>query len=276
MKTTRAAILLLAVAAILVHWVLKLLAEHVRGTGRVILVAGAVATATAAGFVTANSPAATQACRLASVGKLHGHVSLTFNESATGVIPGTLHSITVSLSREATNVGVHLTKLRTKVPGYYVFVGRSSGGSFAVDDTYASGDDTGTLTAKGAVRSFTAGLGSHSGPCGYQLAVSFWTRASFSGTIDGSRYSTAITDSLLTRSRKAPSSGKLVGSALVPVDADGCGIDYGTAGCVGYSGGWSNDFTMFKRCGTTSAGTCPSNEDTDFGDATISWSLAPG
>jgi hypothetical protein len=77
-------------------------------------------------------------------------------------------------------------------------------------------------------------------------------------------------------SRKAPSSVKLVGSALVPVDADGCGIDYGTAGCVGYSGGWSNDFTMFKRCGTTSAGTCPSNEDTDFGEATISWSLAPG
>jgi hypothetical protein len=62
----------------------------------------------------------------------------------------------------------------------------------------------------------------------------------------------------------------------VPVDADGCGIDYGTAGCVGYSGGWSNDFTMFKRCGTTSAGTCRSNEDTDFGEATISWSLAPG
>jgi hypothetical protein len=121
-----------------------------------------------------------------------------------------------------------------------------------------------------------AGLAGHPNTCLYQLAVSFWTRATFSGTLDGSRYSTAITDSLLTRSRKAPSSGKLVGSALVPVDADGCGIDYGTAGCVGYSGGWSNDFTMFKRCGTTSAGTCPSNEDTDFGEATISWSLAPG
>ena len=243
-----------------------------------ILVAGAVAAATAAGFVTANSPAATQACRLTNVGKLHGHVSLTFHESATGVIPGTSHSITVSLSRAATNVGVHLTKLRTKVPGYYVFVGRSSGGSFAVDDTYASDDETetGTLTAKGATRSFTAGLAGHPNTCLYQLSVGFWTRATFSGTLDGSRYSTAMTDSLLTRSRKAPSSGKLVGSALVPVDADGCGIDYGTAGCIGYSGGWSNDFTMFKRCGTTSAGTCPSNEDTDFGDATISWSLAPG
>ena len=154
---------------------------------RVILVAGVVAAATAAGFVTANSPAATQACRLTNVGKLHGHVSLTFHESATGVIPGTSHSITVSLSRAATNVGVHLTKLRTKVPGYYVFVGRSSGGSFAVDDTYASdeGTETGTLTAKGAARSFTAGLAGHSGPCLYQLSVGFWTRATFSGTWTG-------------------------------------------------------------------------------------------
>lgn len=244
---------------------------------RVILVAGAVAAATAAGFVTTNSPAATQACRLTSVDKLHGHVSLALNESATGVIPDTQHSITVSLSRKATNVSVRLAKQRSRVPGYYVFIGRSSGGSFAVDDTYAGEETSGTLTANaGPVRSFTAGLAGHPNTCLYQLAVSFWTRATFSGTLDGSRYSTAITDSLLTRSRKAPSSGKLVGSALVPVDADGCGIDYGTAGCVGYSGGWSNDFTMFKRCGTTSAGTCPSNEDTDFGEATISWSLAPG
>jgi hypothetical protein len=246
---------------------------------RVIFVAGAVAAATAAGFVTANSPAATQACRLTNVGKLHGHVSLTLNESATGVIPDTQHSITVSLSRKATNVSVHLAKQRSRVPGYYVFLGGSSGGSFTVGDTYASDDatSTGTLTASGSpVRSLTAGLAGHPNTCLYQLGVSFWTRATFSGTLDGSRYSTAIIDSLLTRSRKVPSAGKLAGSALVPVDADGCGIDYGTAGCVGYSGGWSNDFTMFKRCGTTSAGTCPSNEETDFGEAMISWSLAPG
>ena len=116
---------------------------------RVILVAGAVAAATAAGFVTANSPAATQACRLTSVGRLHGHVSLALNESATGVIPDTQHSITVSLSRKATNVSVRLAKQRSRVPGYYVFLGGSSGGSFAVDDTYASGETSGTLTANG-------------------------------------------------------------------------------------------------------------------------------
>jgi hypothetical protein len=244
---------------------------------RVILLASVVATATAAGFVTANSPAATQACRLASVAKLHGQVSMTFHESATGVIPDTKHSITVSLSRQAT-IGVHLKKLRAnpRLPGYYVFFGRSTGGSFDVDDTYASDEETGTLTANGAPRSIGAGLAGHSNTCLYQLSVSFWTRATFSGTLDGSRYSTAISDSLLTRSRKAPSSGKLVGSALVPVDADGCGIDYGTAGCIGYFGGWSNDFTMFKRCGTTSAGTCPSDEDTDFGEATVSWNLSLG
>lgn len=243
---------------------------------RVIVVAAAVAIATAAGFATASSPAATQACSLSSIGKLHGHVSMTFHESATAVIPDTSHSITVSLSRKATNIGVHLTKLRSKVPGYYVFLGRSSGGSFVVDDKYASEEATGAFTAKGPPRSLTAGLAGHSGPCLYQLSVGFWTRATFSGTLDGSSYPTGMTDSLLTLRRKAPSSGKLAGSALVPVDADGCGIDYGTAGCVGYSGGWSNDFTMFKRCGTTSAGTCPSEEDTDFGDATISWNLSPG
>ena len=50
--------------------------ERILVVPRVIFVAAAVAAATAAGFVTANSPAATQRCRLASVGKLHGHVSL--------------------------------------------------------------------------------------------------------------------------------------------------------------------------------------------------------
>jgi len=243
---------------------------------RLTFLLAALAAACAAGFVTATSPAATQGCALSSVSKLHGHVAMTLHESATAKIPGTEHSISLTLSRQASDVSVHLKKLRTK-SGYYVFVGGSSGGSLDVNDTYSSdGGQSGKLTADGPVKGLTAGLGGHPNTCLYQLSVGFWIRAAFHGNFDGSPYTTGISDSLLTRTRKVPASGKLAGSALVPVDADGCGIDYGSAGCVGYSGGWSNDFTMFKRCGTTSAGTCPSDEDTDFGDATISWSLSPG
>jgi hypothetical protein len=61
----------------------------------------------------------------------------------------------------------------------------------------------------------------------------------------------------------------------VPAAYD-CDITYGTAGCAGFSDGWSTKFAMLKRCGATSAGTCQSEDDTDFGDATISWNLSPG
>ena len=247
-------------------------------TTRVAIIVIALGAACAAGFVTANSPAATQRCRLSSAKKLDGHVSLTLHESATGVIPGTQHSITISFSRQATDIGVHLARLRTRVPGYYGFVGGARGGSFTVHDAYTTDDgkSDGTMTDTGPVHGLPAGIFGHPNTCTYQLSVGFWTQTHFSGNFDNSGYTTRISDSLLTRTRKVPASGKLAGSALVPVDSDGCGIDYGSAGCVGYFGGWSNDFTMFKECGTTSAGTCPSAEDTDFGEATISWSLSTG
>jgi hypothetical protein len=240
---------------------------------RLILLFGVVAAACAAGVITATSPAATQACALSSVGKLHGHVSMTFNESANGVIPGTPYTVTVSFARHATNVAVHLKKLKSKVPGYYFFVGGSNGGSFVVNDTY-SGDGTGTMTASGKSLPITAGLGGHAGPCRYQLSVSFLIRTTSTGTA-AAGYSGTVGTTFTTPQRTVPSSGKLAGSTIVPAAYD-CDITYGTAGCAGFSDGWSTKFAMLKRCGATSAGTCQSEDDTDFGDATISWNLSPG
>lgn len=240
---------------------------------RLILLVGVVAAGCAAGFVTATSPAATQACALSSVGKLHGHVSMTFNESANGVIPGTPYTVTVSFARHATGVPVHLKKLKSRVPGYYVFIGGSSGGWFVVNDAN-TGDGEGTMTASGPSLPFTAGLAGHAGPCRYQLAVDFRIRATSTGTA-ANEYSTTVGSSFVTPQRKVPSSGKLAGSTIVPAASD-CDLTYGTAGCAGFSGGWTTKFTMLKRCGATSAGTCQSEDDTDFGDATISWNLSPG
>jgi hypothetical protein len=235
---------------------------------RLIVVAAIVAAACGAGFVTANSPAATQRCMLASVKSLHGHAAMTFNESANGVIPGTPYNVAVSFNRQANNVAVHLKKLKSRVPGYYVFVGGSSGGSFAVDDAN-TGDGEGTMKANGPSLPIIAGLGGHAGPCRYQLSVSFRIRATPSGTA-ANGYSTTVGTTFTT-----PQAKKLTGSTIVPA-ADDCDITYGTAGCAGFSGGWTTKFVMLKRCGATSAGTCPSADDTDFGDATISWSLSPG
>lgn len=243
---------------------------------RLIVLLTALAAACAAGFVTSTSPAATQGCRLATATKLTGHISMTLNESAHAVVPSTPYSITIALSRQASHVGIHLKRLRHAIGGYYGFVGGASGGSFAVHDSYADNKGTsGTLTADGPARALTTGLFGHPNSCTYQLGANFWVPGKFGGNVDSSGYSSRIADSVLTRTSKVPSSGHMSGSALVPV-VDDCSIDYGSAGCVGYSGGWSTDFTMFKKCGTTSAGTCPSSEDTDFGEATISWNLSPG
>jgi hypothetical protein len=242
---------------------------------RLILFGAVLAGACAAGFVTATSPAATARCGLSGVQKLHGQVSMTYQEAANAVIPGTTNSITISLSRQANDVAVHLGRLKTKVPGYYLFNGRSSGGSFAVADQYASKETSGSLTANSVSQPALATLGGHLGPCRYQLAVYFTTRGTFGGNTDWSGYSPNVSDAFVTPQRKVPPSGRLAGSTVVPAASD-CDITYGTAGCAAFSGGWTTDFTMFKRCGTTSAGKCQSDEDTDFGDATISWNISPG
>lgn len=236
---------------------------------RLILVAGAVAVATAAGFVTANSGAANR-CGLAAFKTLHGHASMTYSESANGEIPGANKSVTILFNRQATDVPVHLHRLKAnpRLPGYYVYVGGSSGGSFNVSDA-STGADEGTMTANGASLPIIAGLGGHAGPCRYQMSVSFRIRAATTGDA-AQGYPTMIGITFTT-----PQSKKLSGSTIVP-GAEDCDITYGTAGCAGFSGGWTTKFEMLKRCGATSAGQCQSAEDTDFGDATISWSLSPG
>jgi hypothetical protein len=244
---------------------------------RLILISAAVAATTAAGFVTANSPAATQACRLASVGKLHGHLSMSVHETATGLVPGTTRSEVVSLSRQASNVSVQLKKKKLRIPGWTGYYGYSQGGSFNVADSFDNGSGgTGTLTGKGAPKRLGAVLAaSPGGGCGYELGVTFALKTTFSGSISLS-VSPSVSDFIITPSRKVPSSGKLAGSATVRLEPTGCALIYSPGGCVMYSGGWSNDFTMFKRCGTTSAGKCPSDDETDFGEAQINWNISPG
>jgi hypothetical protein len=236
---------------------------------RLILVAGAVAVATAAGFVTANSGAANR-CGLSAYKGLHGHASMTYSESANGVIPGTGKSVAIVFSRQANSVPVHLKRLKAnpRLPGYYVYVGGSSGGSFSVNDA-STGADEGTMTASGPSLPITAGLGGHAARCGYFLSVSFRIRVATTGDA-AAGYPTIVGITFTT-----PFSKKLSGSTIVPGAAD-CDISYGTAGCAGFSGGWTTKFEMLKRCGATSAGQCQSLDDTDFGDATISWSLSPG
>jgi hypothetical protein len=125
------------------------------------------------------------------------------------------------------------------------------------------------MKANGPSLHTLAGLGGHAGACRYQLSVAFAIRTTPSGEAT-SGYPTAVDSTFTT-----PLSKKLSGSTIVPAVSD-CAIDYGTAGCAGFSGGWTTKFTMLKRCGATSAGKCQSADDTDFGDATISWSLSPG
>ena len=245
------------------------------------LVVAGVSAACAAGFVTATSAstASTQACRLASVSSLHGHISMTVHETASGEIPGTTHSEVISLSRQASNVAIDLKKKRLKVRGWIGYYGYSHGGTFAVEDTVAfTGSDTsGTLTANGPPTKVGAVLAAAivNGSCGYELGVSFRKKATFNGS-PGLSYAATVSNAVVTPSRKVPPSGKLAGSAQVPLEWDDCALLESPGGCVAYSGAWSTDFTMLKRCNATSAGKCPSADDTDLGEAQISWNLSPG
>lgn len=250
---------------------------------RAVLVA-VVGAGCAAGFVkaTSASTASMQAC-FGSIKTLHGHVSMTLNEVATGDAPGIAGSATVSLARHAANVAVQLRKAKSRLgPTWTGFIGKSHGGSFVAEDSLTLRDgggdaETGTLTAKGAPRTATAGLvaASAGGSCGYELSVGFGHASTFSGSLSVS-HTNSISIGFVTPSRHVPPSLKLSGGAVVSAEPTGCELIVRPGGCATFSDGWANDYETLKECHSVVAANCSKPGDTDFGDAKISWSLSPG
>jgi hypothetical protein len=242
-----------------------------------------VVAACAVGFVRATSASTTTAQTCAAFGRvktLHGHVSMSINDTATGEAPGIAGTSTVSLARHATGVAVHLTKARVTVQPWSGFRGGAKGGSFVANDTLSFTDgggktQTGTLKANGASRAAAAAL-VVTGSCHYALVATFTNMAAYSGDV-GNGYPRPVGGGLVTPGRPVPASLKLSGSASViaePVGGD-CQILAGL-GCATFSGGWADDYETLKECNAVVAERCTSVHNTDFTDAKISWSISPG
>lgn len=260
---------------------------------RFVVCVGVGAAVCAAVFVSPSqeATAALAACpSLTGVKAFSGSWSAAFTALASGEDPGENGAITIKLHRDATNMKINLATKATSKPlpipvgpklpglsGFTAFIGKGSGGSVTVDDTYANSGTSLTGSLSGGAPPTYASVILTLWPrvCQYQLLLSFGGRGVASG--DASVPGTSVRAAAFTPRRPIPRSLKLSGSVSVKAYGSGCANPGGPpdeAGCYEYAGGWDSDFDMLKRCKSDVAVNC-APDDAPQGAAHLSWNLKP-
>jgi hypothetical protein len=230
--------------------------------------------------------AASSCPSFARVKSFHGLAgTLSFGASASANDASSGGTETIVLSRNGSNLPINLTaKVVSKVStgglaGVTIFVGKGSGGTVSVGDTFANSGSglIGKLQSSGPPSFITAAVGLNPTLCIYQLEVAFGAPAVFSGdeTVDPGK---GVTAAVYSPREHIPASLKLSGSAQVEALHSGCpGPDPNAppvTGCYQFGGGWANDFSTLESCHSVEAVNC-GPDDQPEGTASFSWSLTP-
>jgi hypothetical protein len=227
-------------------------------------------------------PAVGRACTSpASVHAFTGHAYISFIGSASGPITGSGGSESIGIDRKGATLELdlnHRVRGKGKFAGTYIFSGKVWAGTISVDDAFsfsegASGEETYSGTGAPAFGGASAVLDTDS--CRYVVAVSFGVDTKYSG--DGSlRTGTGVSLAAVGDRNKIPGSLHLVGG-VGPDGYLGCPGDPILDGnpCVEISGGFANDFTELKECGSfPPEGNCVTGEK-PIGDGKFFWVLKP-
>jgi len=228
------------------------------------------------------APAAASAC--ASVAGVHaftGHAYVSFIGSASGPITGSGGSESIGIDRKGANLELdlnHRVRGKGKYAGTYIYSGKVWAGTISVDDAFSySEGDSGeeTYSGNGAPAFGGASAFLDTANCRYVVAVNFGVDTKYSG--QGSlRVGTGVSLSAVGDHDKIPGNLHLIGG----VGPDGyltCPGDPILDGnpCVEIDGGWANDFTELKECGSfPPEGNCVTGEK-PIGDGKFLWVLKP-
>lgn len=233
-----------------------------------------------AGLVIA--PAAASAC--ASVAGVHaftGHAYISFTGSASGPITGSGGSESIGIDRKGATLELdlnHKVRGKGKYSGTYIFSGKVWAGTISVADVFslsegAVGEENYSGTGAPAYGGASAFLDTAN--CRYVVAANFGVNTTYSG--DGTlRTGTGVSLAAVGDHEKIPGNLHLIGGVGPSgyLTCPGDPILDGNA-CVEISGGFTNDFTELKECGSfPPEGNCVTSEK-PIGDGKFLWVLKP-
>jgi hypothetical protein len=233
-----------------------------------------------AGFCLA--PASAGAC--ASVADVHaftGHAYISFTGSASGPITGSGGSESIGIDRKGTTLELdlnHKVRGKGKYAGIYIFSGKIWAGTISVEDAFGlSEGDVGEMTYSGNGAPAFGGASAFldTANCRYVVAANFGVEAKYSGP-GALQVGTGVSLAAVGDREKIPGNLHLVGG-VGPDGYLGCPGDPILDGnpCVEISGGWANDFTELKECGSfPPEGGCVTGEK-PIGDGKFLWVLKP-
>jgi hypothetical protein len=228
------------------------------------------------------APAAASACAsVAGVHALTGHAYISFTGSASGPITGSGGSESIGIDRKGATLELDLNhKLRGKgkYSGTYIFSGKVWAGTISVDDAFSFSEGAGgeeTYSGTGAPAYGGASAFLDTANCRYVVAANFGVDTKYSG--EGTlQTGTGVSLAAVGDHDKIPGNLHLIGG----VGPDGyltCPGDPILDGnpCVEIGGGFANDFTELKECGSfPPEGNCVTGEK-PIGDGKFLWVLKP-
>ncbi len=228
------------------------------------------------------APTAASAC--ASVAGVHGftgHAFVSFTGSASGPITGSGGSESIGIDRKGATLELdlnHRVRGKGKFANTYIFSGKVWAGTISVDDAFSLSEGSSaedTYSGNGAPAFGGASAFLDTANCRYVVAANFGVDTTYSG--EGIlRAGTGVSLAAVGDRNKIPDNLHLVGG----VGPDGyltCPGDPILDGnpCVEIGGGWANDFTELKECGSfPPEGNCVTGEK-PIGDGKFLWVLKP-
>lgn len=228
------------------------------------------------------APAAASACgSVAGVHAFTGHAYISFIGSASGPITGSGGSESIGIDRKGATLELnlnHMVRGKGKFAGVYIYSGKVWAGTISVADAFSfSEGDSGeeTYSGNGAPAYGGASAFLDTATCRYVVAVNFGVNTTYSGTAS-LQTGTGVSLAAVGDRNKIPGNLHLVGG----VGPDGyltCPGDPILDGspCVEISGGFANDFTELKECGSfPPEGNCVTGEK-PIGDGSFLWVLKP-
>jgi hypothetical protein len=228
------------------------------------------------------APAAASACTsVASIHAFTGHAYVSFTGSASGPITGSGGSESIGIDRKGATLELdlnHRVRGKGKFAGTYIYSGKVWAGTISVEDVFSFGEGAvgeESYSGNGAPAFGGASAFLDTDSCRYVVAVNFGVDTKYSGP-GGLRTGTGVSLAAVGDRNKIPGDLHLVGG----VGPDGyltCPGDPIRDGnpCVEIGGGWANDFTELKECGSfPPEGNCVTGEK-PIGDGKFLWVLKP-
>ena len=198
-----------------------------------------------------------------------------------GEDPGEGGIETITLNRVATGLKANLDDRERRARRTPPFIGRVSGGTVSVGDSFNNSGDgfTGQESYNGPVTNSLPNYGTadviinhRASTCRYDVTVGYGVMTEFSGD-EEVKPPPPVGASAASGPVPVPDSLKLSDSRTLPASLS-CADETVPEACYDFDGGWVTEFATLALCHSVEAVNCSSDTE-PVGTAVLSWSLSP-